>query len=148
MEDTKTVADLIEINLTISALLRETNCQTLSEMAQELKANRQHIAEREHDLRDTTRQIEYERSQHVARLAELRDELNQALADGDLTQHKLDVANKHIAERDAKLEAIKAVMRRWIDSGARSDLNSGGGMLEILAILYPPPAPTGTKRED
>ena len=129
MEDTKTVADLIEINLTISALLRETNCQTLSEMAQELKANRRHIAERDAELKRQD--------------ASYRDLFKRATDLGNTCQNYAD----QIAERDAKLEAIKAVVRHWIDSKDRN-LDNGGGMLEILAILYPPPAPTGTKRKD
>lgn len=45
----------------------------------------------------------------------------------------------------AKLEAIRAVVHRWID-GKDRNLDNGGGMLEILEILYPTPLPTGTKK--
>jgi hypothetical protein len=46
----------------------------------------------------------------------------------------------------AKLEAVRAVIHRWIDSGEGNDLNNGGGMLEIFNILYASPAPTGDKK--
>lgn len=65
----------------------------------------------------------------------------------DIPYMRADIANSQIAERDAKLKAIAAIVHRWIDSKDRN-LDSGGGMLEILAILYPPPLPTGTKLED
>ena len=47
-----------------------------------------------------------------------------------------------LAERDTKLQAIQTVIHRWIDN---KDLNldSGGGMVEILNILYSRSHPTG-----
>lgn len=50
------------------------------------------------------------------------------------------------ARHDTKLKAIETVIHRWIDSRGNGDLNNGGGMLEILNILYPSPAPTGDKK--
>lgn len=47
------------------------------------------------------------------------------------------------AREFAKTEAIRAVIHRWIDSKERDDTSNGGGMLEILGILYPSPRPTG-----
>ena len=56
----------------------------------------------------------------------------------DVAQAQLDAAN----ERIAKLEAIQTVIHRWIDNKDLS-LDSGGGMVEILNILYSRSHPTG-----
>lgn len=45
----------------------------------------------------------------------------------------------------AKLEAVRAVIEKWVDSEEGSDLNNGGGMLEILNILHPSPRKKGTQ---
>jgi hypothetical protein len=47
------------------------------------------------------------------------------------------------AAQFAKLEAIRDVVHRWIDSEQGSSPDS---MLKILEILYPTPKPTGTKK--
>lgn len=57
----------------------------------------------------------------------------------------LSLMSAALAERDAKLKAIEAVVHRWVDSKDRS-LDSGGGMVKVLEILYPTPLPTGDKK--
>jgi hypothetical protein len=49
-------------------------------------------------------------SEAPVQLAELRGKLNQALADGDLTQRKLDAANARIAELEAVLSNCRFVV--------------------------------------
>ena len=58
--------------------------------------------------------------------------------DSDVEYVRSDVAAAQLAERDAKLDAIRSVVRRWIDSKDRN-LDNGGSMIKILKILYPPP---------
>ena len=51
---------------------------------------------------------------------------------------RADVAAAQLAERDAKLQAIRDVVHRWIDNKQGSSPDS---MLRVLEILYPPPPP-------
>lgn len=57
---------------------------------------------------------------------------------------KIVQARDDIAQCNAKLESIRAVVRRWIDI---SGPDHGSSMVEIIQILYPPPLPTGDIKE-
>lgn len=61
--------------------------------------------------------------------------------DGDIEYVRADIFYREFT----KLEAVRAVIEKWVDSGEGSDLNNGGGMLEILNILHPSPRKKGTQ---